>query len=272
MRQCVSGAQGAVELEIVALVFLDEAARQHDLEDVPAQAVGDSLADIGLVLLVREGGNGLPYGMEAVRIDIGAVHLLLNLRQAALFILSHQFHQHHRVVEMVEHDDVLVQDVEDVGGIVPGLGLVLDRDVLEIAHRVEGHVSVEAAHAAIFALDIEAVNELIDSHIRGVIGGQGLAEPGSVGISEGRDAVFDGDTADGRDADEGTGVLASVVVAGLHQGRLGIEVAQFHIDGNGRMEVGQALPGDRGVLKSCHIPSPFPCSSDRSRHPCRPGR
>jgi hypothetical protein len=49
----VDAPQGTVELEVVALVFLHEAARDHDLEHVAALAVLDAAADVGLVLLRR---------------------------------------------------------------------------------------------------------------------------------------------------------------------------------------------------------------------------
>ena len=232
----------------------------------------DALADVGFVLLVREGGGNLAHGMETVRVYVGAVHFLFDLRQAARHTVRQQFHQDHRVVEMVEHDDVPIQDVEDVGGIVAGLRLVLDGDVFEVAHGIEAHVAVQATQVAVFPLDVEAVEECVDGLIGGEVFRKGPADTVPVRITGYRDAMFDGYAADGVDSDEGSGVLSAVVITGFHQGGLGIEVTEAHVHRNRRVQVGQSFPDGGGVIKSRHIPLPFACFSDRFRHLCHHAR
>ena len=54
----VDAAQGTIELEVIALVLLDEAAADNYLEDIASQTVLDALADVCLVLLVGKGRKG----------------------------------------------------------------------------------------------------------------------------------------------------------------------------------------------------------------------
>ena len=144
IRRRVDGAQGAVELEVVTLVALDKAARDDDLEDVTAQAVLDASADVGLVLLVGERRGRLADGVEAIRLHVRLVHRALQVSELAVAVVAvlGQGDERHRVVEVVEDDEVAVEDIVDVGGIVFCHRGVLDLDVLEVAHGVEGRVAV----------------------------------------------------------------------------------------------------------------------------------
>ena len=70
----VDAAQGTIELEVIALVFLDEAAADNNLEDIASQTVLDALADVCLVLLVGKGRKGITHRMEIIRLHIRLVH------------------------------------------------------------------------------------------------------------------------------------------------------------------------------------------------------
>ena len=70
----VDAAQGTIELEVIALVFLDEAAADNYLEDIAPQTVLDALADVRLVLLVGKGRKGIAHRMEIIRLHIRLVH------------------------------------------------------------------------------------------------------------------------------------------------------------------------------------------------------
>ena len=70
----VDAAQGTIELEVIALVLLDEAAADNNLEDIAPQTVLDALADICLVLLVGKGRKGIAHRMEIIRLHIRLVH------------------------------------------------------------------------------------------------------------------------------------------------------------------------------------------------------
>ena len=68
----IDASEGAVELEIVALVLLDETSGEDNLENIASEAMGYALTDIGFVLLVGEGACRLAHRVEIVGTDIGA--------------------------------------------------------------------------------------------------------------------------------------------------------------------------------------------------------
>ena len=109
----VDAAQCAVEAEVVALVTLDEAPRQHNLEHVAALAVSNAPPDVRLVLLVGECGLYVAHGVEGIFAHAAAVHglqhLLLHLsllRREVL--LRFYFHNLQQTVMVVEHNHYLI--------------------------------------------------------------------------------------------------------------------------------------------------------------------
>ncbi len=154
VRRRVDAAQRTVEFEIIALIFLYKAAAHHNLEDISTQAVLYAAAYVRLVLLIGEGRGGFAHRVEMVRFHICLVHRLqqfvelseVKSRDFFTFPLEAQM-KLHRVVEMVEDDDVLIHDVIDVRRIILLHGGILDRDILKISHRIEGGESIESAEA-----------------------------------------------------------------------------------------------------------------------------
>ena len=61
------------------------------------------------------------------------------------FAVVQKFYESHRSGEVVEDNNVLIEDVEQIGRIVFCAGLVLDGDLFEISYSVEGGVAVETA-------------------------------------------------------------------------------------------------------------------------------
>ena len=76
VRRRVDAAQRTVEFEIIALIFLYEAAAHHNLEYISAQTVLYATAYIRLVLLIGERRGGIAYRVEIVRLHICLVHRL----------------------------------------------------------------------------------------------------------------------------------------------------------------------------------------------------
>ena len=104
----------------------------------------DAAADVGLVLLVGERRGRLADGVEAIRLHARLVDRALQVSELAVAVVAvlGQGDERHRVVEVVKDDEVAVEDIVDVGGIVFCHSGVLDLDVLEVAHGVEGRVTV----------------------------------------------------------------------------------------------------------------------------------
>ena len=154
---------------------------------------------------------------------------------------------------MVEGDDILVQDVEHVGGVVLCLCGILDVDVLEVAHGVERRVAVEAAVGFLLALHVETGEEVAEGMLRAVTVVDGLLRLGPVGEAHGDVAVPDGDAGHGRQGDEGVAVVVAVVVGTLHQRALRVEVAHLQVGAHGGVEVAEYLPGGRVVMECFHL-------------------
>ena len=76
VRRRVDAAQRTVEFEIIALIFLYEAATHHNLEYISAQAVLYASAYVCLVLLIGERRGGFAHRMEIIRFHICLVHRL----------------------------------------------------------------------------------------------------------------------------------------------------------------------------------------------------
>ena len=76
VRRRVDAAQRTVEFEIIALIFLYEAAAHHNLEYISAQAVLYASAYVCLVLLIGERRGGFAHRVEIIRFHICLVHRL----------------------------------------------------------------------------------------------------------------------------------------------------------------------------------------------------
>ena len=76
VRRRVDAAQRTVEFEIIALIFLYEAATHHNLEYISAQAVQYASAYVCLVLLIGERRGGFAHRVEIIRFHICLVHRL----------------------------------------------------------------------------------------------------------------------------------------------------------------------------------------------------
>ena len=76
VRRRVDAAQRTVEFEIIALIFLYEAATHHNLEYISAQAVLYASAYVCLVLLIGERRGGFAHRVEIIRFHICLVHRL----------------------------------------------------------------------------------------------------------------------------------------------------------------------------------------------------
>ena len=292
----VDAAQGTIELEVIALVFLDEAAADYYLEDIASQTVLDALADVSLVLLVGKGRKGIAHRMEIVRLHIRLVHgleqgiklgfacgileiLICCILSGSSFSLIFSFifslilcfifsiafaqrNQLHRIIEVIEYDDVLIHYIIYIRRIVLLHGGILYGDILEISHGVEGGEAIESTEFLALSFYVEALDEIIDSLGDGELAVLALALAESrkrfllhAAIRIGLDdvAMTHGDACQRMNADEGPGILGTMIVGTLHQSRLGINISQSHIDSHRRIEVGKNLAGYCMIIKLCHF-------------------
>ena len=170
--------------------------------------------------------------------------------------------QLHGIIEVIEHDDVLIHDIIDIRCIVLLHGGILHRDILEISHGVEGGEAIESAEILALSFYVEALDEIVDGLGDGELALFALALAESrerfllhVAIRIGLDdlAMTHGDACQRMNADEGSGVLGTMIVGTLHQSRLGINISQSHIDSHRRIKVGKNLAGYCRIIKLSHF-------------------
>ena len=70
--------------------------------------------------------------------------------------------QLHGIIEVIEHDDVLIHDIIDIRRIVLLHGSILYGDILEISHGVEGGEAIESAEFLALSFYVEALDEIVD--------------------------------------------------------------------------------------------------------------
>lgn len=207
----------------------------------------DASADVFAVFVVGQRGGAVAHGTETVLLIGAAVHIVFQLVEVVLFAVLQEFDEGDFIFEMVEDDVVLVEDVEQVGGIVFGLRLVLHVDVLEVAHGVEGGVAIESAVGLVGSLDVETLEELVDEPCGVIAIADGTSLLLAIGELHHAHTVSHRHAADGVEADERTGVFAVVIVGAFHQRALRIGIAHSQINAHGCVEVAQNLLGG-GVI------------------------
>ena len=188
--------------------------------------MGNALPHIGAQLLVGEGAHRRAASGESVGGIVAVVDGRLQRRQPARLAVGPKLHESQLAAEGVDDDDVAVEDVVDVRGVVTLLAALADGDALEVTDGVEGGVAIEAAHPAVIARDVEAVHEVAQGigHGLGAVG-QRVLLAGAVGQCHGSRAAVDGDARQRTERNKRTRVLARVIIRALHQHRLRIEVA-----------------------------------------------
>lgn len=102
--------------------------------------------------------------------SIASTHNCLgNGMDIALSCVVHQLEQTKLTAEVVEYEDVFVECIADVRGIILGFMAILDGNVLKIANSVEGGIAIEAAVLLIFTFYLEQLDELVESISDGVV-------------------------------------------------------------------------------------------------------
>ena len=169
------------------------------------------------------------------------------------------------VVEMVYHQNGLIENVENVGDFVAFPDLVLNRDILEIAHGVERSETIEPTMLTALTRDTEAGKEVLqgmDDRLLGLpFAGciYGRLAASAVWVSAHYLSVCHGHTGNGMDGDKGATVLRGVIVGTLHERGLRIDVPQAHVDPNGGVKVAEKATRDSLKVKSLHSLQPFAC-------------
>ena len=119
---------------------------------------------------------------------------------------------------MVENQDIFIQDIEHVGSVVLRMVCLHDRDLLEVAHRIEGGVAKQTTDLALRTLHLELTEECVHGIGYVVRLRKRLHLSMSIRKLAGTFAVVDANAGDRAEGDVGKAVLVAVEVGALQQG------------------------------------------------------
>ena len=217
--------------------------------------------------------------MEIIRLHISLVHRLhqciqlsianspiclrsLIIISSSLFaILFAQSDKLHGIIEMIEHDDVLIHNIIDIRRIILRHRGILYRNILEIAYSIEGSESIKSTEILPLSLNMETLDEFIESFRNSKLaifslsfaeGWKLLFLYTTIRISLDNLSMTHGNASQWMYTDEGTGILRTMIVATLHQSRLGVNISQSHINSHRRIEVGENRASYCRIIKLSH--------------------
>ena len=260
----VHAAQCAIESEVVALVVLAETARRNNLEHVAPEAVAHAAAHRCAEFFVARRGARTAYSLEAKGLHTLAQQCFAQLVHACL---SAKGDDCELVIEVVEHQNVAEQSVDNVGRVVLRQCFVLYFYLFKIANGIERRVAVESAVAALLASDVEPLQERIErigyaAAVELLVGA--AHSPRAIGIATFNAPVGNSYAGQRVYSDKRTAVVLVMIVAALHEHAYCSEVAKPQIYPHRSEEVGQHRAHRGGVcecvgLRIVHTLLPFVC-------------
>ena len=236
--------------------------------------MGNALADIGLVLLVCQRTGGVARRPKGVGGVVPVQYRLLHFVNVARLVVALQFYQHHLTLEVVEHNQVLVEDVENLRRIVLRVAAVFHRNMFEIADGIERGVAVHSSVAGIFSFHLKLSQEILESIFHLELGSERTFFTAFVRKDRGHDSVVHGETGNGVQSDKRAVVFHSVVIGTFQQNTLRKQVAHLQVRAHGRMQVAGQRFVAGGISKCLHFFSfkKFQgcfCISDKCQCLCR---
>ena len=171
------------------------------------------------MLLISKRRSRISHRMEVVWFHICLVDSLQERIQFSLtsrtFCIT-QRNQFHRIVVMIENDDVLIHDIIDIRRIILFHRRILYRDILKVAYGIESGETIESTEVLALSLHMERLDKVIDCLGDGEFtlltlslteGREFLFFHLSIGISDCHDTMSHSDACHRMYADEGTRVL-----------------------------------------------------------------
>ena len=240
----------------------------------------DTLANVRLVLLISKSRGCFANRMEIIRLHISLVHRLhqciqlsianspiclrsLIIISGSLFAIPFaQSDKLHRIIEMIKHDDVLIHNIIDIRRIILCHRGILYRDILEVAYCIKGRESIKSTEILPLSLNMETLDELIESLRNGELTIFSLSFTKSwkllffntaIRISLDNLSMTHGNASQWMYTNKGTGIFRTMVVATLHQSRLGVNISQSHINSHRRIEVGENRASYCRIIKLSHF-------------------
>ena len=174
--------------------------------------------------------------MEIVSLHTGLVH---GLQYSIDVICVAQRYNSEHIVMMIENNHRFVQYIQNVGGIVLSLCLVLHGDILEVTNGIERGVTKQTAHGSIVALNLDVINQRMDGLIGTIVLVYLVLHCAAVRVTNRSYTMCDSHTGNGINTDKASRVGCIMIIGALHQRTLRIQVAQSHIYSHWRVHIGQ---------------------------------
>ena len=125
-----------------------------------------AFANVGLMLLIGQRAETLANRMEIVRFHILTVDRTIELFDACLaFSLQsiirrrnwsiEQGNKLDGIVKMVEHDEVAIEDIENIGSVILCHRGIFDLDILKISHGIKGGITIKSTEIRTFTLYVK---------------------------------------------------------------------------------------------------------------------
>ena len=116
------------------------------------------------IRLVHRLEQGIKLGFACGILEFLICYILCGSILSSLIfnIAFAQGNQLHCIIEVIEHDNVLIHNIIDIRCIVFLHGGILYGDILEISHGVEGGEAIESAEILALAFYVEALDEIVD--------------------------------------------------------------------------------------------------------------
>ena len=215
--------------------------------------MGNALADIGLVFLVGQRTGGVARRPKGVGGVVSVQYRFLHFVNVTRLVVALQLHQHHLALEVVEHNQVLVENVENLRRIVLRVAAVFHRNLFEVADGIERGIAVHSSVAGIFSFHLKLSQEILESIFHLELGGERTFFTAFVWKDHGHDSVVYGETGNGVQSDKRAVVFHSVVIGTFQQNTLRKQVAHLQVRAHRRMQVaGQCLVVG-GISKCLHV-------------------
>ena len=139
------------------------------------------------MLLISKRRSRVSHWMEVVWFYVCLVDSLQQRIQFSLigrtFCIT-QHNQFHRIVVMIENDDVLIHDIIDIRRIILFHRRILYRDILKVAYRIESGETIESTEVLALSLHMERLDKVIDCL------GDGEFTLLTLSLTEGREFLF----------------------------------------------------------------------------------
>ena len=238
--------------------MLYKASRQNYLKHITSQTMLYTTAYVGTMLIIGQWRSALANSLKT---EVLLGRIVYCFQQIFKSLLATKRCKGQSTVEVVYHNHVPIHYIQYVGSVVFGLSLVLNIDVLKVAHGIERCVTKESEHFSIVAFYLKTRHKGIYCTIAGIIIVYVVLLDYTSWQSQGCHSVCYRYTSERMRSYKRATALSVVIVGTFHKRTLHTLISKAHVQRYGGVNVG------KNVLRHCcifqfrifHILLPFLC-------------